>query len=207
MTRAVVLVSGGIDSMTLLYLLLKENVDTYPVFVNYNQRNLRMEKRAIRAFEKILSLKIKEVKVEGLKPDTMLIKSGNKPSFYYPFRNLMLLTIAGVYADEVNANDVYIGLTQSYTCDVIFPDASMEFLSDVERLFEKQGHPIRLHAPFLNVEKGVVVYMGKNLGVPYSLTYSCYLGKSTHCGKCPACINRKLAFKRADVDDPTEYEN
>jgi len=118
---------------------------------------------------------------------------------------MLFITLGAMYAYSVGANSVFIGLSSTYLEEAAFPDATEEFVSKANEMLSIYGHDVRVYAPLIGIEKSTIVRIGNKLGVPFHLTYSCYHGGEVHCGKCPACLNRKLAFRKAGINDPTIY--
>jgi len=121
-----------------------------------------------------------------------------------PFRNAILLSIAVSYAVTIGATKVFYGAQGSD--EPFYPDCRKEFYKSFEATAKLgTGQGIVIDAPFSNVPKSAIIKSGSELGVPFDLTWSCYLNGPKHCGKCESCINRKKAFREAGVKDPTEY--
>ena len=126
---------------------------------------------------------------------------------YVPFRNgLMLAALASIAQADAEARAIYYGAHAEDAERDAYPDCSIEFIQamgDAIRIGTYEQ--IQLHAPLSQMTKADVVAYGKTLYVPWHMTWSCYKGEALHCGKCPTCISRILAFEDAGVDDPTEY--
>jgi 7-cyano-7-deazaguanine synthase len=202
--KCVALVSGGIDSSTMLLRLKNDGYKVTPIFINYGQKVLKRETEACEAVCDILDLKNKLSLIniphigeicEKLRPD----------KHFFPFRNLIFLTIAAFYAYNLGINRIAIGIIKDIQP---FPDCTNTFcLKTKEALTEAIGYPpFDILAPLISMEKFEVIRYGMKHNFKYELTYSCYKGRKKHCGECPACISRKKAFKQAGYKDPTIYD-
>ncbi|MCP8308994.1 MAG: 7-cyano-7-deazaguanine synthase [archaeon] len=200
------LVSGGTDSSTLLYMCMGGGFDVYPLFVNYGQLSCAQELKSAKIVCDQLDARapmVLEVKMIGRLSRNQLTAADSSDPFF-PHRNLMLLTLAAVYAQTLNCSAIAFGAVSG--SNVPFPDCSPIFIHSATRaLTESFGQPVKVYAPYASIDKAEVIRYGASKGVPYELTYSCYLGLPEHCGKCLACQNRKNAFKLAGISDPTRY--
>jgi 7-cyano-7-deazaguanine synthase len=218
--KAVVIVSGGMDSSTLLYYVMKtlrkQVVATLSFY--YGQTHARELDSA-----KLISAKLK---IPNIVIDLSLIMRDFKsaltgksdvPEGHYaqdnmkqtvvPNRNSIMLSIAVGYAISNGANEVYFG---PHAGDhAIYPDCRREFVSafNSAMVIGNEWTPISVNAPFLFMTKGDIVKLGYSLGVPYKLTWTCYKGGDKACGKCGTCVERLEAFDFAGVKDPIEYED
>jgi len=122
-----------------------------------------------------------------------------------PFRNGVFLSLASCYAQKIGAKAIFYGA--HFSDYAVYPDCRPEFVHAMERAIQEgtDSKAVHLHAPFLPMPKSKIVELGHKLKVPFDLTWSCYKGGDIHCGTCPSCIERKVAFKDAHVKDPTEY--
>lgn len=218
MKKAIVIISGGMDSVAALY-WAKENYDEVEgLSFNYGSKH---NEREIPCAKLICDLNGIQHKVINLDFINELFKSdllktgGDIPEGHYedksmkstvvPFRNGIMLSIATGYAESVYAIDVIIG---SHSGDhAIYPDCGPEF-TEAMNLAANEGtyEAINIVSPFNNYTKDGIVSWGVKRAVPYDMTWSCYKGNDKHCGKCGTCVERKEAFKLAKVEDPTEYE-
>ncbi len=220
--KAVIIVSGGIDSSTLIYKAVREGYETYALTFIYGQKH----KREIESARKVcntLNVAHKIVDISSLKgvlSGSALTDSGveipevPETAEYYetlkttivPNRNSIFLSIAIGYAVSIGANHVFFGAHHSDRG--VYPDCRHEFVEAfqyAERLANDNSLLI-VTAPFVNMNKSEIVKMGIDLGVPYKDTWSCYRGGEIHCGVCSSCRERKRAFQEAGAEDPTEYE-
>ena len=228
MSKKVVLLSGGLDSTTLLGMVVKEfgseNVVALTIF--YGQRH----DREIKASNDVVKFYNVEHIVNDLSPafkfsDTPLLKNGKgeipnksyaeqlkeKPGIvttYVPFRNGLFLSFATTIAFSIGADTVYYGAHADDAAGSAYPDCTPSFIESMKiSIFEGTGHKVMLKAPFFNSHKSDIVRMGTEIGVPYELTWSCYRGGEKACGVCATCIDRKEAFRLNGLVDPIEYEN
>ncbi|MGI0129915.1 MAG: 7-cyano-7-deazaguanine synthase QueC [Thermoplasmata archaeon] len=215
----VVLLSGGMDSATCLALATRDGGPVHALTVVYGQRHAR-EVRAARALSRhykvrhhvVLRLPIGPLLDSALTDRRRPLPSrphrpGRIPSTYVPARNTILLAIALGYAESHRLGTIVLGANAiDYSG---YPDCRPAFLRSFERLARlatKAGvegrYALRVRAPLLALSKADIVRFGVRLGVPWSLTWSCYAGGRTPCGKCDACRLRALGFGEARVPDP-----
>ena len=212
--KAVVIFSGGPDSTTLLYLTIKRGYRAYPITFDYGQ----IAKREIEAAKKIadglgLDLKIVDLRIlkdtylgtTSLVDDRLPITKEFSKDLVVPFRNGVMLSFAVAYAQSIGANYIFYGAQGSD--EPYYPDCRPPFV----RAFQKAARlgtdsKITIKAPLTKMKKSEVLRLGKELGVPFEITWSCYRGGDRHCGICEACLNRRKAFWEAGIPDPTVYE-
>jgi 7-cyano-7-deazaguanine synthase len=121
-----------------------------------------------------------------------------------PFRNGIFLAIAVAYATSVKASHIFYGAQGSDESN--YPDCRIEFVESYEKTARLgTDSELFIEAPFAGMQKHEIIRRGNELGVPFEVTWSCYLDKEAHCGICESCINRKEAFKKAGIRDPTKY--
>ncbi|MEM2001480.1 MAG: 7-cyano-7-deazaguanine synthase QueC [Candidatus Methanomethylicaceae archaeon] len=212
--KAVVIFSGGPDSTTLLYLTIKRGYRAYPITFDYGQ----IAKREIEAAKKIaeglgLDLKIVDLSVlkeiylgaTSLVDESMPITKEFSGQLVVPFRNGVMLSFAVAYAQSIGAKYIFYGAQGSD--EPYYPDCRESFVRAFQRA-ARLGTDSKLviKAPLTKMKKSDVIRLGKELGVPFEMTWSCYKGGERHCGVCESCINRKKAFLEAGVLDPTVYE-
>lgn len=221
MRRAVVLFSGGLDSTTCLALAKSQGFDCYALSFNYNQRHvaeLNAAKKMAAHFgvtHKIIDLPISQFGGSALTDKNIDVPdytgSTAIPLTYVPARNTIFLSFALAWAEVLNANDIFIGVSSvDYSG---YPDCRPEFINTFEKLANlatKMGvedNHFHIHSPLSLLSKAQTIQMGHELGVDYGLTVSCYQatddGKA--CGKCDSCALRKKGFADAGVSDPTKY--
>ncbi len=224
--KAFVLLSGGIDSTTCLYLAKRDADQVEAVSINYGQRHLKEVAHARRLCEStgvghhILDL-------SAIIPKTMLTDhtvevpdisyseiEGVSPT-YVPFRNGLMLSAltsyaAGRYESEKAEGEwaIYFGAHSEDAANWAYPDCTAEWTGAMANaIYIGTYHHIRLITPLQWMTKAGVVMIGNRLGVDWAKTWSCYKGGNKHCGTCPTCRSRREAFIEAGVLDPTVYEN
>jgi 7-cyano-7-deazaguanine synthase len=225
--KAVVLLSGGLDSTTALAVARSQGFDCYALSVDYGQRH-RVEldraatiAKALGAVEhRVVKIDLRSIGGSALTAEIAVPKdrstddmSHGVPVTYVPARNTILLGLALGYAEVVAAFDIFIGANVlDYSG---YPDCRPEFLSAFESLANlatkastEGGGRFRVHSPLLKLTKAEIIREGTKLGVDYALTLSCYDPDATGraCGHCDSCLLRKKGFAEAGVPDPTPYQ-
>jgi len=216
MKKGVVLLSGGIDSTTLLYKLIKEGHECYPLTILYGQRHEK-ETLAARDICRQLGLKVKVVDLINLRDllRSALTGAGEIPEGRYaeesmgqtvvPNRNMIFLAVAAGYAESTDCQ--FVAYAAHGGDHALYPDCRPEFVKSVGETIELgTGGAVELITPFIDWTKADIVSLGLKLGVPYGLTWSCYKGGDKHCGRCGTCIERREAFEVLGLGDPWEYE-
>jgi 7-cyano-7-deazaguanine synthase len=223
MPRAVVLLSGGLDSTTAAAIARAEGFEPCALTVAYGQVHA-VELEAAR--QVALALGIREHRVLSLdlgifggsallgegaipkdRPLGEIGAPGDVPSTYVPARNTVLLALALSYCEALGLRDIYLGVNVLDASG--YPDCRPEFVAAFERLANvaTRAQGIRIHAPLIEMTKAQIIKRGLALGVDYALTHSCYdpARDGGACGRCDACILRKKGFSEAGVADPTRY--
>lgn len=213
--KCVIVLSGGPDSATVAYWAKAQGYQIYPITFNYGQIALKETESARKISEK-LGTNTKIIDLSALKEifisvtslcniDIPLTTEFSAP-IIVPFRNAIFLSAAVAYAVAVGANMIFYGAQGSD--EPFYPDCRREFYEAFEKA-AKLGtcQEITIQAPFSGKRKSDLFKAGAELRVPFELTWSCYLDRVKHCGKCESCNNRKKAFQEAGVADPTKYEN
>ena len=225
MTRAVVLLSGGLDSSTALAMTLKDGREVHALTVDYGQRH-RKEIEAARKIAKHFGVKSHKVlkidlttfggsaltdrKIRVPEQRTLEEIGRGIPITYVPARNTILLGYALAYAETIDADEIVIAA--NFLDSSGYPDCRPEYyraFQEVARLGTKrgvEGRPIRISTPVITMTKADIVRKGEELGVPWKLTWSCYLGGERACGACDSCQLRLKGFQEAGVKDPLPYE-
>jgi 7-cyano-7-deazaguanine synthase len=217
--KAVVLVSGGLDSATALAIARSEGFQCFALSVDYGQRH-RSELAAARrvcdaagAPLKTLPLDLRAIGGSALTDDIAVPESETTgiPVTYVPARNTIMLSLALAYAEVLEADDIFIGVNAvDYSG---YPDCRPEFIAayqDMARLATKagvEGARLTIHTPLIDLTKADIIRRGAALGVDYGLTVSCYQadGEGRACGRCDSCRIRRDGFRAAGVGDPTRY--
>ncbi|MEM0245513.1 MAG: 7-cyano-7-deazaguanine synthase QueC [Thermoplasmata archaeon] len=221
--KAVVLLSGGLDSSTTLAIAINQGYEVYPITFKYGQRH----SKELESAKKIsnyygLKLKIIDISLDKIGGSALtdnydvperkdISEIGDEiPITYVPARNTIFLSIALSYAEVIGAEKIFIGINAlDYSG---YPDCRPEYVEEfnkLSRLATKvgvEGRPIEIVAPLIFLKKGEIIKKGIELGVPYELTWSCYRGGEKACGKCDSCLLRLKGFMEADEKDPLEYE-
>lgn len=221
MEKAVVVLSGGMDSATALYKAIDEGFEVSAISFNYGQRHLKELDYAIQLCEKVgVNHSIVDLtSITRLISNSALTGDIEVPEGHYaqenmkltvvPNRNMIMYAIAVGYAINSEAGVVFVGVHAGD--HPIYPDCRPEFIRalDLASYLGNFGFFVgnfQLVAPFINLTKADIVKLGNRLGVPYDLTWSCYKGGEKHCGKCGTCQERRESFILAGIADPTEYE-
>ena len=213
MAKVVVIVSGGMDSATLLYDVVKQGHEVYALSFDYGQRHRRELDCANKLCErtnvphKILNLSIlNEIASSSQTRKDIAVPHGrydeeNMKLTVVPNRNMVMLSLAIAYAIGIKATRVYYG---AHSGDhAIYPDCRRDFVYNMNQAaMTCDWHHVEALAPYLGMDKGDIAIRGKELHVPYELTWSCYEGKEVPCGKCGACTERAEAFAKAGIPDP-----
>ena len=225
--RAVVLVSGGLDSTTVLALAKSQSFDLYALTFRYGQRH-ELEVEAACTIAKqlgvrqhvIVPIDLRMFGASALTADlpvpkgrTLADMSSAIPVTYVPARNTIFLSFALAFAEVIDANDIFIGVNAlDYSG---YPDCRPEYIDAFQRMANLatkkavEGSPkLTIHTPLINLTKGEIVRRGMELGVDYSSTSTCYdpLPSGQACGECDACLLRLKGFSENSVDDPVRYQ-
>jgi 7-cyano-7-deazaguanine synthase len=219
--RAVVLLSGGLDSATTLAIARSQGFECYALSVDYGQRHsaeLDAAKRLATALgargHRIMRVDLAGVGGSALTDPNIAVPeqpTSGIPATYVPARNTMMLSLALGWAEVLAARDLFVGVNVvDYSG---YPDCRPEFIAAFERLAALgtkagvEGNPIRVHAPLIELTKADIIREGARLGVDYSVTVSCYQAdaQGRACARCDSCRIRQAGFAAAGVPDPTRY--
>ena len=222
MSRAIVLLSGGLDSATTLAIAKSEGYECYALSVNYHQRHIA----ELEAAKKIaIQFNVKDHKTVEMDLSWMLTSALTNPDLkvptelsthipitYVPARNTLMLALALGWAEVIDAHDIFIGVNavdySGYT------DCRPEYIEQFQKMANVatksaiEGQTIQLHTPLIHLSKEAIIAKGISLGVNYGLTVSCYQADQAGlaCGVCDSCRLRQNGFKAAGIDDPTPYQ-
>lgn len=215
--NAIVLMSGGLDSTTVLAYAISEGYDVSGISFDYGQRH-RIELDASKAIAEHYGIKRRVFRIDLTQIGGSSITSNidveegkigreEVPNTYVPARNIVFLSIAGAYADIENIDTIMIGVNAvDYSG---YPDCRPEFISSMERSLRlglSRRQNLKIFAPLQKMSKAEIIGMGMKLKAPYELTRSCYEGGNKACGKCDSCLLRLKGFMESGFTDPIEYE-
>tara|TARA_Y100001978_G_scaffold111006_1_gene99020 strand:+ start:1070 stop:1756 length:687 start_codon:yes stop_codon:yes gene_type:complete len=223
--KAVILLSGGLDSTTCLAIAKKQGFDLNALTFNYGQRHdfeLKSAQKIVDQFQienhSIIDIDLTQFGGSALTDEIEVPKDRSEsemkdiPLTYVPARNTVFLSLALAWAETLNAFNIFIGVNiLDYSG---YPDCRPEYIAAFEKtanLATKagvSGESFKIHTPLINMKKSEIILNGLELGVDYSLTSSCYdpLKNGTPCGHCDACILRLKGFQEADTLDPLSYQ-
>ena len=221
--KAVVLLSGGLDSATILAMAMEQGFTCYTLSFNYGQRHtaeLNAAKKVADAMKvavhKTIDLDLTQIGGSALTDKNIAVPqspSAGIPITYVPARNTIFLSYALAWAEVLGISDIFIGVNAvDYSG---YPDCRPEYIAAFEntaRLATKagvEGKPFRIHTPLIQMSKAEIIRKGTELGVDFSLTVSCYQADAQGhaCGVCDSCRFRIDGFAAAGIPDPTRYQN
>ncbi|PPD32725.1 MAG: 7-cyano-7-deazaguanine synthase QueC [Methylomonas sp.] len=220
--NAIILLSGGLDSITVLAHARQQGYGCYALSFNYGQRHnaeLVAAKKIAEKYQvlehKILQLGLDSIGGSALTDDHIAVPQSPQtgiPVTYVPARNTIFLSLALGWAEVLGVSDVFMGVNAvDYSG---YPDCRPEFIKAFQvmaNLATKaavEGHEIRIHTPLINLSKAEIIELGLTLGVDYATTVSCYSAdvQGKACGRCDACRLRQAGFAELGVADPTCYQ-
>jgi 7-cyano-7-deazaguanine synthase len=221
MKRAVVLLSGGLDSATVLAMARAQGFECHALSVDYGQRHhaeLAAAQRLARELgareHRVIDIDLTAFGGSALTDANIAVPehaSSGIPLTYVPARNTIMLSLALAWAEVLQAQDIFFGVNAvDYSG---YPDCRPEFVEAFERMANLatkaavEGKPLGLHAPLQHLSKAEIIREGVRLGVDYALTVSCYQAdeQGRACGRCDSCRLRREGFAAAGVPDPTRY--
>jgi len=223
MSKAIVLLSGGLDSTTVLAIAKAHDFECYALSFDYGQKQ-RSELESAKTIaiqskvteHRIMKISLADIGGSALTDDKIDVpkysESDEIPITYVPARNTIFLSFALAWAEVIDCQKIYIGVNAlDYSG---YPDCRPEFIKafeDMANLATKQsveGEKIEIKTPLISMTKAEIIQKGLSLGVNYSQTISCYLANSNGeaCGECDACILRINGFNNANIKDPTFYQ-
>lgn len=225
--KAVVLLSGGVDSATVLAIARSRDFNIYALSFRYGQRHrVELEAAARVATENrvvehlTVDIDLRRIGGSALTADIDVPKHGSVeelgkdiPMTYVPARNTIFLSYALAWAEVIGSSDVFIGVNAlDYSG---YPDCRPEYIEAFERMANlatracvEGKQKLRIHTPLIHLSKAQIIRKGMELGVDYSLTHSCYDpgADGTACGRCDSCLLRLKGFKEAGIEDPGKYK-
>ncbi|PKN51036.1 MAG: 7-cyano-7-deazaguanine synthase QueC [Deltaproteobacteria bacterium HGW-Deltaproteobacteria-13] len=225
--KAVVLLSGGIDSATTLAIAQNMGFDIYALSFRYGQRHAVELEAALRVAERcrvvqhlVLDIDLRKIGGSALTADIKVPKNRaaedlkkDIPVTYVPARNTIFLSYALAWAEVIGANDIFIGVNVlDYSG---YPDCRPEYIAAYEQMANlatkagvQEEQKLKIHTPLIQMSKTQIIQKGIELGVDYSLTHSCYdpSVSGDACGECDSCLLRLKGFREAGVKDPVKYK-
>jgi len=223
MKKAVVLLSGGLDSATVLAIARSEGYACYCLSLDYHQRHIaelgaakRVAQTLGAAEHRIVQFDLSNFGGSALTDDKIAVPespSEGIPVTYVPARNTIMLSLSLAWAEVLGAQDIFIGVNAlDYSG---YPDCRKEYVDAFERMANLatkaavEGHRLKVHAPLIDLNKAEIIQRGHALGVDYGITVSCYQADSqgNACGVCDSCRFRQVGFRAAGLPDPTHYQS
>ena len=223
MSKAVILLSGGLDSTTVLAIAKSQGYDCYALSFDYGQKQRSELESSISIAKKfnVIEHRIMKISLSDIGGSALTDQSIDVPKYsesdeipitYVPARNTIFLSFALAWAEVVDCQTIFIGVNAlDYSG---YPDCRPEFIEAFENMANLatknsvEGDRIQIKTPLISMTKAEIIKKGLSLGVDYSETTSCYdantLGEA--CGECDACVLRKIGFENANVQDPTRYQ-
>lgn len=222
--KAVVLLSGGLDSATVLYQAKALGFECYAISFDYQQRH-RRELESAKAIAHCVAVvehqqvsfdlrawggsALTDTKIDLPHDRSITQMSENIPVTYVPARNTIFLSFALAYAETIGADCVYIGVNAlDYSG---YPDCRPDYIEAMQSVFRlgtkqgREGQAIAIVTPLINLRKTEIIQLGNQLGVPWEKTWSCYAGEDLACGVCDSCQLRLAAFAQLGIPDPLSY--
>jgi 7-cyano-7-deazaguanine synthase len=222
--KAVILLSGGLDSSTVLYQAKADGCQCYAISFDYQQRHRKELNSALTLANtagviehQVVNFDLRQWGGSALTDDKINLPqqrslaemADNIPVTYVPARNTIFLSFALGYAEAIAAERVYIGVNAlDYSG---YPDCRPDYIQAIQEVFRlgtkqgRSGEPIKIIAPLIDLKKTEIIQLGNQLGVPWHLTWSCYAGNDIACGVCDSCQLRLAAFAELGLKDPLPY--
>lgn len=222
--KAVILLSGGLDSSTVLYQAKADGYECYAISFDYQQRHRRelhsaqaIAQQAGVGAHQVVSFDLRLWGGSALTDDAIDLPSDRSlekmattiPITYVPARNTIFLSFALAYAEALAAERIYIGVNSlDYSG---YPDCRPDYIEAMQAAFRlgtkqgREGQPIEITTPLIDLKKTEIIQLGNQLGVPWELTWSCYAGGDRACGVCDSCRLRLAAFAELGLVDPLPY--
>jgi 7-cyano-7-deazaguanine synthase len=222
--KAVILLSGGLDSSTVLYQAKADGCQCYAISFDYQQRHRKelnsalMLANTVGVIEhQVVNFDLRQWGGSALTDDKINLPQERSlaemadhiPTTYVPARNTIFLSFALGYAEAIAAERVYIGVNAlDYSG---YPDCRPDYMQAIQEVFRlgtkqgRSGEPIKIITPLIDLKKTEIIQLGNQLGVPWHLTWSCYAGNDIACGVCDSCQLRLAAFAELGLNDPVLY--
>jgi 7-cyano-7-deazaguanine synthase len=222
MEKAIVLLSGGMDSLVCAGLAVKEHDDVSFLHMDYGQKTSVKERQCFEAIadyykvpvskRKVIDMTfLKQIGGSSLTDDSISVKtyqgdSSVIPDSYVPFRNSIILSLAVSWAEVLGATKLFIGA--NFEDSPGYPDCRPSYYEAFNGLIREgtKAQDIKIETPVLRLKKRDIVLQGQELKVPWSMSWSCYRSTDKACGQCDSCALRLRGFKEAHVQDPIEYQ-
>jgi 7-cyano-7-deazaguanine synthase len=224
MRKAVVLLSGGLDSTTTLAIARAKQFECYALSIDYGQRHQSELAAALKIGQSMgvqehrtVSIDLSILGRSALTDESIAIPiegiMAGIPVTYVPARNTIMLSLALAWAEVLESHDIFIGINAiDYSG---YPDCRPDYIEAFEKMSNlatktaREGNKLTLHAPLMHLSKKEIICLGIELGVDYGLTVSCYQADESGfaCGLCDACRLRMAGFLAAEIPDPTRYRN
>ena len=200
-TASILLLSGGVESTTLLVQLAEAGEPVQALFIDYGQRGAAEERRA--AESQCARLGVELVALDLARVGATFRRGQDRKAHVpLPHRNLVALSLGLSYAANLGAKRLYLAANRADATE--YPSSSHAFLAQFRLICGLLGD-VELRAPYLDLSKDDVIRRGLDLGVDYDTTYSCLLGYPVHCGRCPQCVKRREAFHAAGLEEPAGF--
>jgi len=222
MKRAVILLSGGLDSVTTLAIAQQQGFECYTLSFDYGQRHdvelkaaAKLSKKMGAKEHKVININLRSIGGSALTDDAIDVPDHHEegiPVTYVPARNTVFLSIALGWAEVLSAEAIFVGVNAvDYSG---YPDCRPDFIAAFEQLANLatkagvEGQKLHIEAPLIAMTKADIIQQGIRLGVDYSQTISCYQAdnQGRACGQCDSCRFRQQGFNGAQVEDPTAYQ-
>ncbi len=222
MKRAVVLLSGGLDSATVLAIAKSAGYDCYTISFDYGQRHRAellasslLSEQLGAVSHKVINIDLTAIGGSALTDTSIAVPHEHQegiPVTYVPARNTVFMSIALGWAEVLEAEAIFVGVNAvDYSG---YPDCRPDYIAAFETMANLatksgvEGHPLKIATPLIDLSKQDIIKRGIELGVDYSLTVSCYQADETGraCGECDSCRFRKQGFEQAGIKDPTRYQ-
>jgi 7-cyano-7-deazaguanine synthase len=215
--KAVILLSGGLDSSTVLYQAQADGCESYAISFDYQQRHQAIADSAGITKHQVVSFDLTlwggsaltDQKIDYPRDRTLAQMSETIPITYVPARNTIFLSFALAWAETLKAQRIYIGVNAlDYSG---YPDCRPDYIQAMQEVFRLgtkqgiEGNPISIVAPLIDLKKTEIIELGNKLGVPWEKTWSCYAGGEIACGLCDSCRLRLAAFEELGLKDPLPY--